>query len=392
MKCPPLPADIQELMKLVREGELFAVQAWIASEKRIIPPKPYKRSPLRTAVTTGFASMVEVLLQAGVDQDEKNELLAQAVADSKFHLVKLLVRYGADIRAIDLYDVLETANPEMGRFFLDAGADVEEGLPFARALCFSKRPMVGLFMRIKETNPGVMHQANMALRYHAHRGNEKWVSILLWMGADPNARVGDPWEESDPDDHKTPFEEAIRGKHEKIVKKMGVKRGRADLKKALEEACSSGSWPLIEQLLDAGADPNPGDEFGPMHRLIFHLWCQLTPSFGYRRDSEIEATLDAIRKFSDRGGRLEDDDVLLRMRREMYKLEPSWSEKIIAAFRDHPVCSADRLIKLISTPKMKEILGTRQIALVESIEERERKLKKASKLSISSGERLSAAR
>ncbi|MGA2800762.1 MAG: hypothetical protein ABSE97_00080 [Verrucomicrobiota bacterium] len=67
---PPLPDDIKQLMALVRAGRLFDVQKWIEEGKRTVPPKPYWFSPLRVAVESGFHSMVEVLLKAGVDQEE----------------------------------------------------------------------------------------------------------------------------------------------------------------------------------------------------------------------------------------------------------------------------------------------------------------------------------
>jgi ankyrin repeat protein len=102
---PPLPDDIKELMRLVRAGKLFDVQKWIAAGKRTVPPKPYWFSPLRTAVEIGFHSMVEVLLQAGVEQDEKDYMLNQAVWNNKFELIKLLVDYGANINEVAFDEV-----------------------------------------------------------------------------------------------------------------------------------------------------------------------------------------------------------------------------------------------------------------------------------------------
>jgi hypothetical protein len=38
----------------------------------------------------------------------------------------------------------------------------------------------------------------MALRHHCEEGNFKWVSLLLWAGADPSAKGPDSHDE-DPD-------------------------------------------------------------------------------------------------------------------------------------------------------------------------------------------------
>lgn len=172
---PPLPADIKQLMALVRAGKLFDVQKWIADGKRSVPPKPYWFSPLRVAVETGFHSMVEVLLQAGVDQDEKDYLFNRTVWSSTFELIKLFVDHGADVHAVDFVAVCQTGNPEIMRFFLDRGIDAVTGQPFAKALCHPKRPQLGICLRYRETIPDLTNQLNLALRHHAREGSLKWV-------------------------------------------------------------------------------------------------------------------------------------------------------------------------------------------------------------------------
>ena len=44
-------------------------------------------------------------------------------------------------------------------------------------------------MSVRDTVPTANRQATMALRYHAADGNLKWVSLLLWAGADPRLPV-----------------------------------------------------------------------------------------------------------------------------------------------------------------------------------------------------------
>jgi hypothetical protein len=54
----------------------------------------------------------------------------------------------------------------------------------ARALIAKMRPVLGLVKREGETNRDLLAQAGITLRYHANEGNAKWVSLLLWAGAD----------------------------------------------------------------------------------------------------------------------------------------------------------------------------------------------------------------
>jgi hypothetical protein len=94
---PPLPEDMKELRRLVRDGKLFAVQKWIAEGKRTKAPESDWSSPLEIAVDTGFHSMVELLLQQGVNKEERNYMLERAVGDGNFELIKLLVQYLKDL-------------------------------------------------------------------------------------------------------------------------------------------------------------------------------------------------------------------------------------------------------------------------------------------------------
>lgn len=69
-------------------------------------------------------------------------------------------------------------------YFIDNGADLETDYPLA-ALCSKIRTALGIFMRHRDRYPSFRDHLNMALR---HEGNLKWVSLLLWAGADPNKK------------------------------------------------------------------------------------------------------------------------------------------------------------------------------------------------------------
>lgn len=107
-----LPDDLKELCLLCRAGKLFAVQEWIKSGRRYrLPEGHFTTSPLRISIQTGFHSLVEVLLQAGVSKEEANEALALAVMDRNLNLIKLLSDYDAEIEAIDPEKVFWSRDP-----------------------------------------------------------------------------------------------------------------------------------------------------------------------------------------------------------------------------------------------------------------------------------------
>lgn len=365
---PPLPDDIKELMALVRAGRLFDVQRLIAEGKRTVPPKPYWFSPLRTAIETGFHSMVEILLNAGIDQDEKNTLLNRVVWHSKLGLIQLLVDHGADVHTVAFDSVCFTGNPEIIRFFLDRGLDAVTGDPFAHALRHPKRPFIGIYMQYREKIPELRRQVNLALRHHAREGNLKWVSLLLWTGADPYVRLPDIGQDPDPDCDSTALEEAVRSGREDVIKRIGIDPKKADMTRLLVEACLKGEWNSIARLLDLGADPTGTGESNPMEHLIWAFTWKIKPFYGVRSESDLKAVFNSILSFADRGGRWTPDrSSLNRYRRDLYKLEASWIERIASEFHRHQVCSPEVVVSLINTSRMKQILGCRHASCLAKL-------------------------
>ena len=237
---PALPEDIKELMRLVRAGKLFDVQKWIAEGKRTTPPEPYWFSPFRVAVETGFHSMIELLLQQGVDAEERDYMLQRAVGNGNFEVIKLLVDYGANIHAVDLQSVCWTGHPFIIQYFLDRGIDAETDFPFARALCYPRRRFLGIYMRYRDKIPSFKYQLNLALRYHAQKGNLKWVLLLLWAGGDGHLRLPEIGDTPNRLQDTSAVEEAAARGNLEIVEKIGVNPRRDNVQRMFETVCLLG--------------------------------------------------------------------------------------------------------------------------------------------------------
>src|SRR3954471_2936085 len=101
-----LPDDLKQLCALCRAGKLFAVQEWIGAGRRYrLPEGHFTTSPLRISIQSKFHSLVEVLLKAGVNQEEKNDALLRAVWDRNLDIIQLLREYGADICSVEPEEV-----------------------------------------------------------------------------------------------------------------------------------------------------------------------------------------------------------------------------------------------------------------------------------------------
>ena len=138
--------DIKPLIELCKHGRLFEVQEWIKAGKPVNPPPPPEkgarpRSPLQYAIDSGFHSLVQVLIEGGaeIESSWKYNALSHALRERRFDIVQLLVEHGADPKAVEMYYVFDTWQPEIMEYFIEHGADVESGSPLAQAYTRSTR-------------------------------------------------------------------------------------------------------------------------------------------------------------------------------------------------------------------------------------------------------------
>ncbi|MFW6147710.1 MAG: ankyrin repeat domain-containing protein [Thermodesulfobacteriota bacterium] len=151
------------------------MQEWIASGKPVNPPPSvsgYKRkSPLEIAIGLGFHSLVQVLLQGGADLHEPRYWpLDDALRKRRLDLVKLLVEHGADIHSVSTASVFETWQPDIMKWFIEQGADVETDNPLAYAFCERIKTALGIFKSYKDRFPESLPGRHQYLFYH-HGGS-----------------------------------------------------------------------------------------------------------------------------------------------------------------------------------------------------------------------------
>lgn len=255
-KRDTLPDDLKELCLLCRAGKLFAVQKWIAGGRRYrMPPGNFATSPVRVAIQRGFHSLVEVLLRENaLDKEEMNDALVRAIDDRNLDLVQLLVEYGADRKMVDFETVLWSRQPAIMRWFVAQGMDLESNYAIARAFRDKHREFLGVYMGVRDQLRTAQRQATMALRYHAEAGNLKWVSLLLWAGADPRLPVP-RLEDSDVDEENidSALAGSVRRGQFEVVKRIKIDPARDDVTALANTYCFFPNPDLIEMLISAGS-------------------------------------------------------------------------------------------------------------------------------------------
>ncbi len=357
MVCPA-GDSFQELMKLCRAGRLYEVEAWIRAGKSIEAPTALRTSPLVVAVDQGFHSLVELLVSHGADPHANGNALVHAVRRKRVEIARLLLCHGADVRSVRPWVVCQCSCPEMVGLFMDHGADLTEGNAFADALAETGKAMFGVFRDRVGRMPDLQRQADIALRYCCEDGRFGGVCRLLWLGANPRAKVpsmNEPDEE--PDFWMPALDAAVTDGHCDIVKRIGVDPSVDDPNHLLHLATFSACGKIIRYLVALGADINHRDECGSTCLVELFRTLHWSNERMFSAESSFfksSQALGAIHAALELGAKWErgDGQATRLVRLGFYALSERPLLSLLEAFRKHGACSDAELIRLLDTPRM----------------------------------------
>lgn len=377
---------IKPLIDHCRAGRLFDVQDWIAAGKPVnLPLRPAKKArkkcPLRVAMEKGFHSLVQVLLEAGAQiTDGSFNALDLALMDRRLDLIELLVAHGADVNSVSMVSVFETWDPAIMDYFIDQGADVETDSPLAGALCWKIRTALGVFKRHKDRFPSFQDQINMALRYHCSKGDLKWVSLLLWAGADPYAQLQSmSGEINDPEQDLCGLEIAAQNGHFEVLKLKNIRLipDHPIAENLMRFTCQAGNADFLTELISQGFDPTRHKDRGSS--LIMTSICCLQWSFEW-------AWLDRHKLLSDTATRPRDNLKTIQIlfehgvkwtpidrgeinhvRRALLKVSAECIVDLVGIMAQHNGCSRDVIVQLMGTAAMRRHVAEHQSRIEELI-------------------------
>ncbi|MEZ6036537.1 MAG: ankyrin repeat domain-containing protein [Planctomycetota bacterium] len=253
---------------LCRTGQLSEVQEWVRQGNPValaegLPSRSKHHHPLLVAMNSGFHSMVEVLLKAGAPVSGRGySALEHAIEMGRPDLVRLLIEHGAKADGMSMCSVIEHGcRPDVVDMLLAAGSNLVDDQPIAWGLIQCIRPTLGLLKRFEAEQPELMRQVDLALRYHAKKGNEKWVALTLWAGGDPLARGPDDLDQDYHDDDypgMNAVELAVLYDRFEVLqqKKMllAIEASAAD-GAVLQRVCGTGKGRMLELFLQRGHSP-----------------------------------------------------------------------------------------------------------------------------------------
>ena len=381
LHAEPNPETLAEenarlLLGLCRGGRLYEIEQWIATGRSLRTPGNLKKSPLDVGVEQGFHSLVALLARNECEASRKNHALGLAVAKKRLDLVHVLISLGADIKAVSLVDVLLTWDPAMIRFFLDNGADVIIGAPFAVAFGERIRTALRPFVEYKKAHPELVdqlqRQADRALRYFAREGDLKWVSLMLWAGANPYTPGPSVFDEheDDPDWHTTALREACYKGNLEILKKLKPERQPDELGELLSCALFSKGDDLLGYLLQLGAKPNNKANGGSaaLDSCFWHLGFEGSNFFDRHAQVlkyQAHRTLETLRVLVAHGAcwRPDDKHQMNSARKSLYRCEPAVTVEVVKILARQQGASPETLEELLAPPRMRQHLSTLGINL-----------------------------
>jgi hypothetical protein len=284
-------------------------------------------------------------------------LAHMTVTDSHF------LKHGADFSSVPFSDVLLGWKPSLMQFFLDRGADFITDAPFTKAFVARVRTTLRPFLECKRNHPELalelQKQADTALRYFCDTGNEKWVSLMLWLGADPRTEGPTPGDPDDPEYYTTALRQAGYKANVKILKLLKLQPDRDNLSELISHSASFGGLEAVSYLLQLGANlndkPNGGSSAldGSLWNLGFD---RIAPFYRKRLRPlyEVRTSLNLIEKLVEHGAlwRPSDTHALNSLRRSLFACEPGVTTELLKIFRKHDACSEEVANALLRNSRM----------------------------------------
>lgn len=357
--------EIKPLVLLCKHGRLFDVQNWIDEDKPIDPPirepkKARKKGPLEISIETGFHSLVQILLQAGASiVDGHYNALEHALRKRRLDLIDLLVSFGANIHSIDVRYVFEAWDPLIMKYFLDRGIDAETGEPLAGALIDRIRTALGVYKQYSDKYVSFPEQLNVALRWHAKEGNEKWVSLLLWAGGDPNKPGSYGGYEEDEEFQQTAIELAMSYNHLHLfnLKNFQIDINSSRIQNVVMQIIWNAQSEKLLDLIDLGLDlaEIDSDDFSMIQCVINGIYSKTNFLHYFYYSSDQLERLKIIHILARAGIKWSPQQQwqFKSARKSFLSTDPKVLLEFIWIMRTYRACSQDDIIELIKTTNIK---------------------------------------
>jgi ankyrin repeat protein len=362
-----VPDGYAHLVDLCRRGMLYEAEAWLASGHSPTRPPESHICPLQIATEKGFHSMVKFLLRNGCTNEQMADALEEAAKVGNMEICQLLVEAGAPVGELPYWCLDEIVNRPLIQYLLDHGLNLtrEDGL--ARMLTYRRiKPLLGLFLQNRKRFPEWEDQAAIALCEFVRKRDLKWISLMIWAKADPLRKVRQLSDRygGDPDDEKECAAEiAVHTGSAEIFNMLKIAPTKAQADELMQTIWFDGARPMIERLVEAGADLNAYDaESGtPLHRMLRSFGWNCDSRFFQRRDLREDVEMIAwMLRLGAKWIPPKNDREPDSLRRSFYRGDPKLVVEVIRLLDVADACEKYLLRELINKPKMRGWVGLQE--------------------------------
>jgi hypothetical protein len=259
-------------------------------------------------------------------------------------------------------------------FFIEQGGDMETGNPLAQAFCDHMYQVLGVFKKYEKKFPSFKEQVNIALRHNCQEGNLKWVSLMLWAGADPYAKgPSSPEDEPDPEEDCCALELAAIYNHLEIFKLKPIRLSLTPSREQdlLRWACEADKADLLIDLLNKGFDPKDLPDRGSsliqglLNRL--YLSYDYSPFYDFKRPNQdidsrkAREKIIMIHLLARHGAKWHpNDEDFTQARYSLRKMKPDYLLEFIWIMGGYQACSREAAEQLIKAPNMKKLISEKR--------------------------------
>ena len=288
--------------------------------------------------------------------------------------MQLALEYGASVNAVSFQDVIETWDRGLVQVFVERGADLVTNAPFGRAFKARIKAVLGIFLDCKRARPDLaeelQRQLDMALRQSCQEDDLKWVSLLMWLGANPRGK-GIATEDLagsyvvEDGDMQSAMQIACGSRVPAILKRLKPDPAVDDLRELMTAAASfHTTTENVAFLMSLGAEINDKTDGGSsaLERCLINFgWSAATWEYGATNVSiplaRLRPQLEALGFLLKNGARwTPGDSAIADTRRALYRLDQEAAVTVLDLLRKHGACDEKTFGILVSTPKMRSIL------------------------------------
>jgi hypothetical protein len=204
----------------------------------------------------------------------------------------------------------------------------------------------------------------------------KWVSLLLWAGADPYARGDDGTDETDPEEQMSAIELAILYERFDLFKLKGMRLDPSHplASGLLRTACWNEKPDILKRLLDNGFKPSTLEDQGSslIQSLIHGIDWELSPYYGYRSPKidvdhwRSRDKLKMIHMVVRHGARWQPEQYELnKTRRTLLKMRCDYTMEFVWILTEYRACCRETIEKLLAGPKVRALISNHKNRLDE---------------------------